>query len=201
VFDIMDLTVKVSVGYMLKVLKSQLVISEYKQEFNAIRHGDYKEFMNLVKTPIPFMIVYNQGCIKAEENNSNYDFDFEGLLKSQNGLFEFYNKCKLHYGYISDVAIPDELYHKLVVFEIALRMHANNHNLLNKSTRIDIIDVINLLGTYLKFSQSEINQIQEGRKFLNMVKHDKGQFSSWQKGIDEFKKAFLVLEKYKILVV
>lgn len=80
-------------------------------------------------------------------------------------------------------------------------MHANNYNLLDKNKRTDLINVINILGTYLKFSRSEINQIQEGRKFLNMVKHNKGQFPSWQLGINEFTKAFLVLDKYKILIL
>ncbi len=196
-----DTPIKITVGYMLKVLKSKSKIDFNKLEFNAIRHGDYLDFMSLIPESIPFMAIYNNGNVIAEENNPNYNFDFEGLVKSQNALVKFYIKCVNYYGKINDLDISDEIYYKIVEFEIAIRMHANNHNLLDKSKRIDLINVINILGAHLKLSQSEINQIQEGRKFLNMVKHIKDQFSSWQIGINKFNKAFILLEKHKILIV
>lgn len=195
-----DTPIKITVGYILKVLKHKRKIAFYKNEFNAIKHGDYKEFMRLIPSSIPFIVVYNNGNLKANLNNQNYDLDFEGLIKSQNALAKFYTNSVNHYGKINDLDISDEIYFKMVEFEIAIRMHANNNNLLFKNTRIDLIDVINILGAFLKLSQSEINQIQEGRIFLNMVKHNKGKFSSWQIGINEFNKAFLILKKYKILI-
>jgi hypothetical protein len=42
------LIIEVVIGYMLKVWKSQKKITKYKNEFNAIRHGDYFEFINLI---------------------------------------------------------------------------------------------------------------------------------------------------------
>jgi hypothetical protein len=38
----MILTIEVAVGYMLKALKNQQRITESKNEFNAIKHGDNK---------------------------------------------------------------------------------------------------------------------------------------------------------------
>jgi len=77
----MTLRVEIAVGYMLKVLKDRKKITEYKNEFNAIKHGDYKTFLSLIDGEIPPMVIYNNGRIKSEENNPNYDSDFEGLLK------------------------------------------------------------------------------------------------------------------------
>ena len=36
-----------TVGYMLKVLKSNVEITEYNEEFKMIRHGNYFEFIKL----------------------------------------------------------------------------------------------------------------------------------------------------------
>ena len=45
------------VGYMLKVIKSKAKITKYKEEFNAIKHGDYVCFINLINIGIPDDIV------------------------------------------------------------------------------------------------------------------------------------------------
>lgn len=36
------------IGYMLLVLKSGKDISQFKSEFNAIRHGNYDDFIKLI---------------------------------------------------------------------------------------------------------------------------------------------------------
>lgn len=59
------LIISVTVGYMLKVLKANERIKTFKDEFAAIRHGDYIEFINLVKGEIPFLVVYNEGVITS----------------------------------------------------------------------------------------------------------------------------------------
>jgi hypothetical protein len=66
----MILTIEFAVRYMLKVLKNQQRITEYKKEFNAIKHGDYKTFLSLVGGKIPPMVIYNSRKIRSEENNS-----------------------------------------------------------------------------------------------------------------------------------
>jgi len=45
------LTIEPTVGYMLKVIKSGQTITKYNDEFKAIRHGNYFDFLNLLKAP------------------------------------------------------------------------------------------------------------------------------------------------------
>ena len=59
----MTFTIEVAVGYMLKVLKTNQKITEFKDEFNAIKHGDYKSFLSLIEGEIPSMVIYNGGGI------------------------------------------------------------------------------------------------------------------------------------------
>ncbi len=197
----MTLTIELSVGYMLKVLKSKQKICEYKNEFNAIKHGDYKSFLSLIGGEIPPMVIYNNGRIRSDEINPNYDFDFEGLLKSGPSLRIFLNKCFLVYGNIEDSDIPDSIYHKVVVFEIVLRMHANNYNLLDKSKREDLKDVITILSKFKNLTKEEEDKLQKARVFTNMVKHFKNQYPSWVGGIKHFLEGFEVLEKHRILII
>ena len=197
----MILMVEVAVGFMLKVLKTNQKLTEFKDEFNAIKHGDYKTFLSLIDGEIPLMVIYNGGGIRAEENNPKYDFDFEGLLKSGPSLKIFLKKCFLVYGNIEDPDIPDLIYHKVVVFEIALRMHANNNNLLDKTKQEDIINVISILSKFKNLTQEEEDKLQKARVFTNMLKHFKNQYPSWEEGIKHFLEGFEVLEKHQILII
>jgi hypothetical protein len=60
----MTFTIEVVVGYMLKVLKTNQKVTEFKDEFNAIKHGDYKTFLSLIGGEIPPMVIYNNGRIR-----------------------------------------------------------------------------------------------------------------------------------------
>ncbi|MFZ4796700.1 MAG: hypothetical protein ACOYMA_04350 [Bacteroidia bacterium] len=188
------------VGYMLKVIKSGRRITNYKDEFNSIKHGDYAEFLKLVDGSIPMMIKWNNGIITDESNNPKYDCDFEGLYKSGPSLKLFYSNCLKLYGEVYDTDIPDEIYHKIVVFEIAIRMHANNHYLLIKTERTNLKFVIDLLGEHLSLSTEEINLIHEGRKFLNKVKHQVNRNYSWEVGYLKFEEAFKLLKEKELLI-
>jgi len=147
------------------------------------------------------MVIYNNRRIRSDENNPNYDFDFEGLLKSGPSLRIFLNKCFLVYGNIEDYYIPDSIYHKVVVFEIALRMHANNNNLLDKNKQEDLIDIITILSKFKNLTPEEEEKLQKARVFTNMVKHFKNQYPSWVGGIKHFLEGFEVLEKHRILII
>lgn len=197
----MILTIEIVVGYLFKVIKNQKTITEYTNEFNAIKHGDYKTFLSLINGEIPPMVIFNGGTIRSEENNPNYDCDFEGLLKSGPSLLLFLKKCFLIYGNINDSDITDSIYHKIVVFEIAIRMHANNHNLLDKSSRIELIHVIKILSNHLHLTEEEECKLQNARVFTNMVKHFKNQYPSWDEGIKVFLDGFEVLESHQIKII
>lgn len=194
------LIISVTVGYMLKVLKAHKKITGFKDEFAAIRHGDYMEFINLVKGEIPFLVVYNEGVITSGTiPPSKDDIDFELLLKAGPSLKSFYINCKTFYGEIIDNDILDETFEQAALFEINLRIHANNSKLLNQ--REDLINVIEKLGHFYNMSQSEIKDVQAGRHFLNMIKHNKNQFPSWTAGVNALTCAYEILNKYGLTVV
>lgn len=186
---------------MLKVLKTNQKLTEFKDEFNAIKHGDYKTFLSLIGGEVPQMVISNGITVRSEQNNPNYEFDFEGLVKSGPSLMIFIKKCFMVYGNIEDPDIPDSIYHKVVVFEIAIRMHANNHNLLDKTKREHLINVISILSKFKNLTHEEEDKLQKARVFANMVKHFKNQYSSWSEGIKHFTDGFKVLEKHRILIV
>ena len=61
------------VGYMLKVIKSKAPIHDFCKQFNAIKHGDYVEFIDLLNVGIPDdIVVYKigQGIIETKDQLS-----------------------------------------------------------------------------------------------------------------------------------
>ena len=191
--------ISVVIGYMLKVLKSGKEIREFKKEFAAIRHDDYIKFIDLVKGPMPFMVMYNAGTITSGHlTPQKDDIDFALLLKSGPSCKIFYANCLLAYCPLKDCDISDEIYEQLAIFEISLRIHANN----NKLTTVEdtLFTIISKLGVHKNITSIDVNKIDLGRKFLNMVKHNKKQFSSWSEGITAFKIAFETLELHKLSV-
>ena len=120
-------------------------------------------------------------------------------MKAGNSLKIFYENCIGYYGEIIDNDIADNIYGKLTYFEISLRMHANNHHLITKGESLEkVIEKI-----YLHFQLTSVDKalLQNGRQFLNMVKHYKAQFPTWTEGIVSFLKALTVLENNKLTVI
>lgn len=193
------LTIEPTVGYMLKVIKSGQTITKYNDEFKAIRHGNYFDFLNLVKGPIPFMVSYTNGVIRTEEYPQKDDCDFAGLLKAGPSLVIFYKKCFAEYGLIIDTDISDEEFGKVVLFELSLRMHSNNNTLLNE--REQLINVIDKLSRFKSLSISDTEKLHLGRQFLNMIKHPKNQFPSWSEGLKAFEIAYQVLVVNKLTIL
>jgi len=193
------LIIEFAVGYMLKVLKSSVKITEYKTEFAAIRHGNYFEFINLVEGELPFMVTNREGQVYIDDQNNPDDVDFAGLIKAGSSLKRFYENCIEFYGEIKDSDVSDLAYCKLASFEISLRMHSNNHHLTDKSSELK--KVIDAVGSHFKLSDSEIKNLQAGRRFLNMVKHFKKQFKSWDDGIIALQLALQVLSDHKLTIV
>jgi hypothetical protein len=196
----MKLVVEQVVGYMLKVMKSGIKITTYRDEFNAIRHADYGTFLNLVKGPLPFMMKWHNGVISEGSHNPNYDCDFEGLYKSGPSLMLFYKKCMMEYGKIEDKDIPDNIFHKVVTFEIAIRMHANNYKLLSTIERTDLITVIEVLCAHKNINETQKEKVQKAREVVNMIKHFKHQFPTWEEGVRHFKEGYKVLIEHDLLI-
>lgn len=194
------LIIEYTVGFMLKVLKNGFDTTPFKNEFNAIRHGDYAAFIKNVGEETPFMVIYNKGQLRTEENNPNYEFDFEGLLKSGPSLKKFLSACQNHYGKIKDDDLNDRIFQRCAVFEIAIRMHANNANLLSKTERTKLEKVIDLLCTHKGIEKSESDLLHEGRKFINKIKHHKIGAYNWKINLEKFESAYQILEKREILI-
>lgn len=193
------LIIEVVIGYMLKVWKAQKKIIKFKNEFNAIRHGDYFEFINLLKESFTPFVSNINGVVSVETEINKDDCDFLSLLKSSNSMIKFYTECYNEYGNIIDNDIDDALYFDLALFEISIRMHSRNNNLFTE--REDLSALIVKICEYYNIPETDIKLIDKGRIFLNMIKHNKKQFDSWSNGIENFKLANKTLEKYKITVV
>ena len=188
----------VVVGYMLKVIKSGNKIIKFKNEFNAIKHGDYGCFINLLQIGIPnnVAVSIDGEIIPTEKQLLTKNCDYLLLILWGPSLNEFYLQCKKEYGAIIDNDLTDEDFEKLSNFEMVLRLFVNNTFIIND--RIDLINVINLLCNDIGIPQYEIEIIQKGRKFLNMVKGHKLKFSNYQEGLNYFLRALSILEKHHI---
>lgn len=190
----------VVVGYMLKLLKNNVNIISHLKEFAAIRHGNYDEFIQLVNGEKPFMVMYDNGKIRTDNFNQNNTCDFGMLIQSGPSLTKFYNEVKSKYGEIIDIDISDDIYKKMALFEISLRVHANNFNLICSKEKIE--NVIDKLSKFKKLSTDEIEKLHNGRLFTNYVKHNKKnkKFSSYQDGIIDFNDSYNVLIDKKLTI-
>ncbi len=180
-------------------MKLKLNTQKFHHEFASIRHGNYFDFINIVKAPIPTVVVYISGNIKVNNFIGKGEIDFVGLIKSGPSQIDFLKKCLTEFGILIDNDIPDIIYEKTVLFEIGLRMHANNHGLIKE--RELLIDVIKKINILKKMSEIETQKLDNGRRFLNMIKHNKNQFSDWQTGIIAFEEAYEIIEKYNLTVI
>jgi hypothetical protein len=188
------------VGYMLKVLKNKKKINKiFKTTFANIRHGNYHGFIELIKEPIPDMVIYSSGIITVNPKTIENECDFIGLHAAGPSLEKYYKLCFNEFGEINDTDFNDEIYRKLAVFEIKIRMHANNHGIIDKGDTI--INIINKLQQIFPLNNNEIKVLIEGNKFLNKVKHpEKNNNDNWKVNIVSFEEAYKILEKYKINV-
>ncbi len=188
------LLIGVTVGYMLKVLKSGKSTQELKKEFDSIRHGDYQEFIKLIGGPMPFIARYDQGeIISGHLPPLEDDIEFELLLKAAPSLRIFLFRCYQNYGILTDLDVTDELFQQLALFEISLRIHAKNDKLTNANEKLHL--VIEALKKHRNLSSLDTENLHQGRRFLNMVKHDNGQFDSWNDGVSAFNIAFETMQR------
>jgi hypothetical protein len=190
--------IEVVVGNMLKVMKSGRPIIKHSEAFKKIRHGDYDNFIKIINGAIPPIVIYNNGVIKNSYTSQEEDFDFAGLICSGPSLIKFHKDCINEYGIIKDENIADDIFEKMVLFELSIRMHANNSKLLNIK---DVLEVaINKLSEFKRLNKEDTKQLHNGRIFINGVKRNATKFPSWNEGIIEFQKAYEILVTNKLTI-
>jgi hypothetical protein len=195
----MRIIAQVVIGYMYKVMKNEKDISKFNNEFAAIRHGDYIEFLDLIGDEIDFIVTYNNGLINIETNIREDDSDYGRLLKSGESLKTFLLKCTKEFGKIADEHLNDETFEKLALFELSLRMHRNNNA--SRKERITLENVIIDLKEIKRLSDQESDALQNGRKFLNCVKRPNKIKTTWKEGEREFLEAYKILESRKLTII
>lgn len=198
------LIIEFVVGYMLKVLKSGMPITHYKQEFAHIRHGNYYEFIQMFKhVPVAEpTVVYQAGVVTVRTEVQKDDFDFLALMWAGPALKVFYRDCVSHYGFIQDTDIADTTFERAALFEIGLRMHASKYEIDHRG--INLETVINQLCTHKGLDLVITETLHKGRHFLNVIKHPEklnNKFSSWAEGVIAFNEAFAELQHQRFTVM
>jgi hypothetical protein len=195
----MRIIAQVVIGYMYKVLKNGKNTSKFHKEFAAIRHGDYSDFLNLIGEEIDFVVSYKSGAINTDTNIREDDSDFGRLFKSGKSLKKFLNNCYSEFGEFEDEVISIEVYEKLALFELSLRMHRNNNS--PRVDRITLENVINELKEIKGLSDSDCKLLHKGRKFLNNVKRPEKMKDSWEGGVNDFHDAYSVLQSQQLTII
>jgi hypothetical protein len=184
---------------MYKVLKNGKDVSRFHNQFAAIRHGDYDEFLNLVGDEIDVIVAFTGGKINTDTNIRNDDVDFGRLLKVSASMKSFYRGCVDEFGQFKDSDIPDVVFEELATFELALRMHRNNN--LPRRSHIELETIIKEIKELKELSEGEEETLHNGRRFLNCVKRPEKMKKPWEQGISEFKEAYAVLKFNGLLII
>lgn len=177
-----------ALSYIIKImkLKSSDLYILYREDFINIRHGFYDNFMS--NEQIPFIVMYDNGQVSIPTNTQDIDFSFGKLLSIGPKLRSLYNNLFSTFGDINDQNISDDIYKKLARFEIGLRIHAELKNI-NLNLKFEFI--INELIKIDNINIEEADLLQNGRKFLNAVKHYRDNPIKNERKIVEFKNDFL----------
>ncbi len=191
--------IQVAIGYLYKVLKNGKDTSKFKEEFAAIRHGDYENFLSLIGDKIDFIASNNNGVINNDVNIKEDDSDFARLIKSGSSLNTFVKICFEEFGEITDRDLTNLDFERLALFELSLKMHRNNYALREDKIRLE--NVINHLQIIKKLSDSDIKILHQGRKFLNKVKHPEKMKSDWRAELIVFNSAYNILLQKQLTII
>ncbi len=195
----MKLIVQIVVGYMYKVMKNGMDFSNFNDEFAAIRHGDYRDFLEKIGKPIDFIVSYADGKIDTDTDIREDEIDFGALIKAGESLKVFYKKCIQEFGKFDDPDLSEKTFEKLCLFELSLRMHRNNNLQRENRRRLELIidDIANLN----KLSDEEKSILHEARKFLNAVKRPEKKKLSWLDGTAILDKAYALLQSRHLTII
>ena len=187
------------VGDMLKIIKNDKQDDKYIKEFASIRHGNYDMFIELINVGVTPMVSYDDGIITVNPKSVKGMCDFGKLIGASDALIKFHKEIYHIYSKINDNDFSDEIYRKLAMFEIKIRMHANNKNLISDGDTLN--DIIDKLSISLLLTKDEVEKLHNGRLFLNKIKHHKKNNNAWKQNISLFNEAYSILAKYEIVTL
>ena len=203
-----DLPISQLVGYMLKIIKSERHISDFfKDRFNAIKHGDYDCFFDYIReVQNDYAIQWKAGVTKdIDFSQHSGDCDILMLHKIEPSIGIFFKSCYGEFQDHFDSDVSDLIYRKCAAFEISIKGQNNkqrqdrNLSYTNESLKKTIDEVC----VYMKITDADEELLQNGRKFVNMVKRHRRKsgmefFSSWSVGVAAFEQAWSVCDKYAL---
>ncbi len=190
-----------AIGYMLKVIRAQRNINKYRKEFNAIKHGDYDEFLDLIREPNPFMVQCSHGVVKKDNfSKRSGDCDITMIVAAGPSITAFMSRCFAEYGPIIDKDISDLIFLRCAAYEISFRNQYNNLKAKQGVpwTKRDLVDIIDDVCSMKNISQNDKDTLQLGRQFLNKVKGHNSKFETWTEGINAFNAAWNVRNVHSI---
>lgn len=171
-------------GYLIKIMSQK---RDQHIGFKSLRHGNYGELINRMKTSKNVIVAYNNGVIKREDEiTQENDGDIVTLLTAFNAIQKLGDVVFKQHGNIPDKTISAKIYDKLGEYELGLRIIYNKTN-----SYVDGIELNQIIKSF-NISDSDKIKLENGRKFLNAVKHNdlKNKFNTWKDGIEKFNEAF-----------
>ena len=111
----------------------------------------------------------------------------------------FFADCYKDYGEHLDADISNITYCRCAAFEIAMRGQKNKERQ-NRGlpfTNVTLEKTIDEVCEYHNISDNEREMLQNGRRFVNMIKGHKAH-TSWKDGIVAFEKAWSICSVYKL---
>ena len=183
------------VGYMYKVQKNQLDISEFRAEFAAIRHGNYFQFFNLIGKEIDFIVTNECGPRGTNTKVYKDEVAVTALFKVGECLKDFYKRAHSAFGVINDIDLSDSDFCRAAYFELSIRVHSNNKML--PSEEVNFVDVINSL----ELSIQEKTILHKGRNFINYIKRPVKMKGQWIEELSAFNEAFELMQSKQLTIV
>jgi len=121
---------------------------------------------------------------------------FGQMIACESALDKFESLIRTYCPIANDLDFHDDIFKKLAMFEIVIRIQLDKHNQL--TDRIKLVDAIDKLKEIFPLTKDEISKLHDGRKFLNSIKHSND--ISWKNNLSLFEEAYFILEKHNIQI-
>jgi hypothetical protein len=154
----------------------------------------------MVGGKIPPMIIYDADNDIMKINPKTIEkneCEFGKLIAASPSCKIFMDEINERYNSILDSDFSDDVYKKMAIFELAIRMYLTNHNIGNLDDSLNVCINNLLFITYV-----DLTKLHNGRKFLNKIKHNNDPNDiSWKSDIGLFNESYTILQSYNIMIL